>query len=177
MRLDNEKDPLTWINTFAEITKVDPNLEARIIGEGPLRRLVLERIGELGLESRIILEGKTTSPLEVIQRAVLLLLTSSEEGMPNVVLEAQACGKVIVATDVGGVREALAPPLHQFLCRPKDPQALAKACLRVLTEPDEAHRLGQQAKAYVEIQFGLTRLVDRTLQVLASVPTPIKWRL
>ena len=89
------------------------------------------------------------------------VMSSSWEGMPNVLLEASATGLPIVATDVGGNREVVLDGVTGFLAPPRNPEALAQAMLRMMELSEEKRReLGRAARKHVEENFSLDRVVD-----------------
>ena len=76
-----------------------------------------------------------------------LVLPSWAEGTPNVLLEAQACGRRVVATSVGGIPDVIHDPKLGILCPPKSPRKLGAAILELLSSsyaPDEVARIGDQ---------------------------------
>ena len=107
MRLVDEKDPDLWIDTAAEITKARPDIRFLIIGHGPLHGSILNRARRRGLSDRLVLAGSMSDVGLGYAALDVLLLTSSVEGLPNALVEAQAAGRPVVATDVGGTREAI----------------------------------------------------------------------
>ena len=106
-----------------------------IVGDGPLRSEIDVVTKPLGERVRLI----ARQPLERIPlymaAADVIVLPSHSEGTPNVVLEALACGRRVVATAVGGVPDLITDPILGTLVPPHDPTALAHACTRALREP------------------------------------------
>jgi len=112
-----------------------PEAELVILGEGPERERLERRIAELGLSARARLAGFVTDPLSWFARADLFVLSSFAEGMPNVLLQAMACGCPVVATDCpSGPREILDHGRWGRLVPPHDVQALAGAITASLKE-------------------------------------------
>jgi len=90
------------------------------------------------------------------------VMSSIWEGMPLVLLEAQASGLPIVATDVGGNREVVIDGVTGFLVPPKDPEALAQAMLRLMELPKEKRQeMGEAARQHILANFSLDRVVDK----------------
>jgi glycosyltransferase involved in cell wall biosynthesis len=106
----------------------------RIIGQGPLRAALSRQIETAGLNSLVQLIGpRTLEELPDWYRAAgVLVMPSRSEGIPNVILEAQACGTPVVATRVGGIPEVLE---EQAMVPPHDPAALARAIEDALSRP------------------------------------------
>ncbi|MBI3320806.1 MAG: glycosyltransferase family 4 protein [Candidatus Omnitrophica bacterium] len=116
-----------------------------LVGDGALREAIRRRITILGLRDRVRLIGPR--PHEEIplwlNAADVLCLPSLHEGCPNVVIEALACGRPVVATAVGGVPELLSDSARGILVPPRDPAALADGLARSLTMHWDTHRIRQ----------------------------------
>jgi glycosyltransferase involved in cell wall biosynthesis len=95
------------------------------------------------------------------------------EGVPNVLIEAQACGRPVVALDVGGVSEAISLDRTGRVVRERSPQRLAEAVIDVLDEPAWAARARAEGPAFVASRFGVDRMVAETLQ-LYGLPAPAR---
>lgn len=105
-----------------------------LLGDGPLRSSIETQITRSGLEQRIHLLGFQTNPLPWIREAAVFVLPSRHEGLPNVLIEALACGTQIVASDCpSGSAEILDDGKYGQLVPVGDDHALASALLRSLT--------------------------------------------
>ncbi len=104
-RLDEGKNHLLLIEA---IQSLDTDLW--IVGDGPLKNVLRQRIEELGLSKRVLLLGKQKNPYKYLLRGDCFAFASNHEGFPNVLLEAMACGLPVISTDCpSGPREILAP--------------------------------------------------------------------
>jgi glycosyltransferase involved in cell wall biosynthesis len=117
-----------------------------------------QRTHERGLDDIVHFRGTTATPWTVFQQADVVALPSVSEAFPYAILEAMLCGAAIVATDVGGVAEALDG--CGVLVRPAQPDAMARAILRLLADPDERRRLGAAARRRALERFTLSTMVD-----------------
>jgi glycosyltransferase involved in cell wall biosynthesis len=97
--------------------------------------------------------------------AVVCLPSWYGEGLPKVLLEAAACGRAMVATDVPGCRELVIDGETGILVPPRDPAALARALARLLSDPELRRTLGANARRAAETEFGAGRVVGETLAV------------
>lgn len=125
-RLVPEKGLRELLAAASEVASKHEDLEIALIGDGPMRAELAASIG--GLEFPVRLEG-TQPPATVAQwmtAADLVVLPSYSEGHPNVLVEALACGRAIVATRVGGIPEVV-DAKSGFLVPPRDAEALARA--------------------------------------------------
>lgn len=87
------------------------------------------------------------------------------EGLPKVLVEAAACGRAIVTTDMPGCRDAVEPGETALLVPPRDGAALARAIRVLLTDPARRHSMGMAARALAEREFGIERIIARHLEV------------
>lgn len=99
----------------------------------------------------------------------IAVLPSYREGLPKSLLEAAACGRPIVATDVPGCREIVDHGVNGLLIPPKDAQALSDAIQRLIEQPDLRRRMGERGRARVVELFTEERVVQETLAVYRSI--------
>lgn len=134
-RLEPEKNPLLLVEALARLESERPGrYRLTWVGRGPLDDVVRGRAAELGVLDRIQFHGYVPFDgglLDLYTRAHAFVHVSLSEGMPKVLIEALACATPIVATDVGGVRAALADGSVGLLVPPDDLEALVEAVLRI----------------------------------------------
>jgi len=110
-----------------------------IIGDGPERRKLELLSRHLGLSDRIFFAGWISDRVELLdhlKQATVFVLPSLSEGLPRVLVEAMACGLPVVATNVGGIPEAVVDGVNGILVPPRDEIALAKAIEHVFMDVD-----------------------------------------
>ncbi len=113
---------------------------------------------ELGLD-RVFKFGKFhPDPPKIFLEGDISILTSISEGFPYTVLESMACGRPVVATDVGGVREALEG--FGVVCKPRDPQDLADGVIKLLQNEGLRQELGRKARNEVLAKYRTSTSVD-----------------
>lgn len=134
-RLQPQKDPLLLIRSFAALD--EPNTHLLVAGEGDLANPMRSLIAELGLQDRVTMLGALPqSEVADLHRASsALILTSSFEGLPFVVLEALACGTPVVTTRSGETPRFLTDT-SGVVCDDRTPEAVAIALRQVLHHPD-----------------------------------------
>ena len=144
-RMEPEKNPLLVVELLAELERRSPGrYRLTWIGRGVLEDAVRHRSAELGVADRMELIGYVPfgpALLEHYRRAHVFVHVSLTEGLPQVVVEAQASGTPIVATDVGSVGHALDGGAAGILVPPDDLRALVVAVERVADEPDARGRM------------------------------------
>jgi len=141
------KGQMHLIEAAARVREVFPDVEFRFYGSPSDAKYFAEcqaRIKQLGLEQTVAFAGSTKEPWEVYRRADVVAMASISEGFPYALIESMVSGAAIAATDVGGVREALAST--GMLVPPCDPPSMAKAIIALLSSPSERRRLGDMAR-------------------------------
>ena len=125
-RLDPEKNPLLLLKVIRALREADPRWRMVVAGDGPLRGEMERQIVELGLADVVELLGEVPNGPELwrlYRDSHVFLHVSFTEGLPQVLFEAQAAGTPVVATDVGGVSEALGAGSCGLLIEPDDADA------------------------------------------------------
>ncbi len=131
-----------------------------LIGDGPLRPHLEEKVRKLGLQRHFLFLGRREDVPDILSCGDVFVFPSLAEGLPNSVLEAAAAGLPIVATTAGGIPEVLEDGISGLLVQPRDPRALGAAILQIFNQPELARRLGYAAQERVRIQFSFARLVE-----------------
>lgn len=92
---------------FEKLLKIikflDDSYQLTILGEGPERRFLEQKINEYNLENKVRLLGKKQNPYVYMRDCDVLMISSNYEGFPNVIIEANVCGKFVVANDCPGI--------------------------------------------------------------------------
>jgi hypothetical protein len=125
---------------------------------------------ELGLGEQATFEGRVPDIREAYAAGHVFVLCSISEGFPYSLIEAMACGRACVGTDVGGVSEALGDDAG-LIVPPRSPAALAGACVRLLRDDGLRRTLGAAARARSVEHFTVDRAVsafDELYQLLGS---------
>jgi colanic acid/amylovoran biosynthesis glycosyltransferase len=128
-----------------------------IVGEGEERDRIEHTAQDLGVADRVVLAGKLdpTGVREVLWRSHLFLHASLSEGIANVALEAMACGLPVVATDAGGMREAIDDGVNGFLVPLRDTEAMADRLVRLANNPELRAEMGRKARDRAVRDFDL----------------------
>ena len=168
-RMSEEKRPLLWVETAAEIIRREPKAHCLVLGDGPMRADMLSTAVRLGIANRLHLPGREDNIGSCYRAMDVVLLTSRHEGLPNVLLEAQSLGVPVVAPDVGGMAEAMWSGLTGWAVQNDEPgllaQTLAEHVIRCLGETGWTARARAEAPSLVRERFGVTAMVQRTLEV------------
>lgn len=135
----------------------------RLAGDGPLRMVLSQMAGDLGVSHAIEFIGTVHDIPAFLQRAKFLVHTSESEGCPNAVMEAMAAGRAVVATDVGDIPYLVEDGRTGFVVRRDDDEALVSRIVTLLTNPDLCRQMGKNARIKSEQEFELSSFVARTL--------------
>ena len=184
-RLIPKKGLFTTLKALRLVVPHFPNLRFILCGTGPVKEEFLKRRDELGLTEHVQVLGWMNQPklLAEYQRAHVFLHpseltdTADQEGIPNSMLEAMATGLPVVATQHGGIPEAVTHGLDALLVPERSPQQLAEAILTLLRDPVLLTRLSTASAATVRARFGLAASLarledcyDEARELAAAVP-------
>jgi glycosyltransferase involved in cell wall biosynthesis len=158
-RLEPQKG-LGWLLGTAPqwLTRL-PECDLLLVGEGPLRESLEAAAQAAGIADRVHLVGWRPDVAEILAAADLLVLPSRWEGMPNVVLEAMASRRPVVASDVEGVRELLGPLADKQTVRHGDTPALVEAIVGFMLDPALSAATGMENRRRAEEHFGISQMV------------------
>jgi glycosyltransferase involved in cell wall biosynthesis len=146
-----------------------PEANLAIAGEGFMRPQIEAQIAALGLDQRVHLLGQLPDVSGLLAAADLFVSPSWSESFPYSVLEAMSVGAPIVATDVGGVGEAIEDGVTGRLVQAQNAAALATASVELLTNRARAAELGSAARARVFERFTLERTLEGVLAVYGEL--------
>ena len=162
------KDYPTFVRTAKALIDRGEKMRFVAIGEGPSRKEAEEAIAEAGMEDHIHLAGFRDNVPSLLLELDLFLMTSKTEGLGTSLLDAQASGVPIVATDAGGIGEIVQHEKTGLLCDVGDENALADAVVRMLQEGDLRNRCIDAARKSVR-EFSKERTAEKTLDVYSLV--------
>jgi glycosyltransferase involved in cell wall biosynthesis len=144
-RLSRQKGFDLLLEAFAQAVATGVTGSLTVLGEGPERALLTARAQALGLEAAVRFAGFRDNPYAYFAHADVFVLSSRYEGLPNVVLEALACGCPVIAFDCPhGVREIIRHDVNGLLVPPEDVGGLRDALIRLLGSAAERARLRSQ---------------------------------
>ncbi len=166
-RLEPPKDPLTAIAALARLRALDWTCE--LIGDGPMRPQVERAIAEQGLSDRIALLGTRDDVPARLADAQAFMLITRREGFPIAILEAMRAGLPVVASDVGGISEAVVHGETGSLVAPGDPTALADALAPLLRDPELRSRQGQAGRRRFLAEFEFATHLRRIWAIYAEL--------
>lgn len=140
-----------------------------ILDESDLPEKLASRIEELGLTGKVILAGFRSDVPELLHRLSVFCLTSISEGTPNVILEAMAAARPVVATRVGGIPDLVEDNVTGFLVEPGDVDGFANAVKRLLDDPALAERMGCAGQEKVKRDYSCQAITRQLEQIYKQV--------
>lgn len=152
-RLSPEKNFGGLIEAAKIVTERNKNITFIVYGEGFLRKELEQKILDIGLKNRFLLLGFREDFLSVLKDIDIFVLPSFTEGLPNVLLEAYALRKPVVATNVGGNPEIVLDGETGFLVSAQDTEGLAEYILRLAEDPDLRKEMGKKGYKYIKESF------------------------
>jgi glycosyltransferase involved in cell wall biosynthesis len=166
-RLESPKDHKTLLHALAPLRTAPWTLD--LVGDGPLEANIRRLAVTLDIAPRVNFLGYRADPAEILAGAQVFVLPSRSEAFPRSVLEAMRAALPVVASDVGGVREAVADRVSGLLVPPADPPALSEAIAGLLKDPALRQSLGAAARHTYENCFRIECMVEKTEAVYATV--------
>ncbi len=171
---DGQVPKIIWVGGLHSTKRIDLQLrvlrlvlraipEARLVlvGDGNEKTPLLKSAEDLGVASSVEFLGTKPNIAELLRSATLFLSCSEGEGLPTVLMEAQAVGLPVVASDIGPHREVLAPDLHPFLFNLECPEKGAVNVSKLLSDAKLRRRLGLAARQFVVERFNAATQLKR----------------
>lgn len=177
-RLVYEKGVQTVIEAMPIILRKIPNVTFVVAGSGPHVNQLKSLVIDLGLEGKVKFTGHidTDALFAFYKTADLTVVPSLYEPFGMVVLESMAMGTPTIVADTGGLSEIVVHEETGLKFEPGNPESLATAMLRILTDQELVNRLTDDAMAYLGEQFNWDRIAKRTLEVYDRSIREYKYR-
>jgi L-malate glycosyltransferase len=149
-----------------------PRVKFVLVGAGGCRSDLEARARSLSIEKQVLFLGSRQDVPQLLSGMEISVLPSLAEGFSNAILESMAAGLPVVATDVGGNREAVMEGETGFIVPPKDPDVLADRLIRLLEDSSLAQRMGRAGRQRIELCFTLDRMVRETEEFYGEILSP-----
>jgi glycosyltransferase involved in cell wall biosynthesis len=162
----------TLIDALPTVLARHPTVQVAIGGEGPDLDALRARALTCGVDDALHFLGASDDPLSILRGAEIFVHPSWAESFPYVILEAMAVGLPIVASDVGGIGEAIVSGESGLLVPAGEAGALARALIDVLDDAATRARMGEAAKERAEKQFTRSAMIDGLVGVYHEVLEP-----
>jgi glycosyltransferase involved in cell wall biosynthesis len=162
------------IQAFSQVLRVFPNAKLLIVGDGPLRKKLTIVTEKLRISQSVIFSGQLdhSEIPKLIAASSMLVLPSLSEGIPRVLLEAMACGKPVLASNVGGIRELVIQGKNGLLVECGDVNGLAKNMTMLLQDTELAGKMGKNGRKFVEQNYSFEKGIRMMLDIYQRLATP-----
>ena len=160
----------TLIDAFPRVLVRHPTAQLAIVGDGPDLQELRAQTELRDVADAVHFLGSSTEPQAVLRGLDVFVHPSWAEAFPYVILEAMSLGRPIVASDVGGIGEAVVDGASGRLVPPRDADALAEALLAMLDDPIGRTRMGAMAHSRVRERFTRKAMLGRLIDVYDEVP-------
>jgi len=165
IRFTEEKRPLLWLEIAAEVKKQLPTIQFLVAGDGPLMEEMKARVDAEDLRGSVHLVGHVSEAYIYMAAMDLFLLTSRAEGLPNVLVEAQALGIPVVTMNVGGAPETVQHGVTGWVLESDKVNAAACQIVKLINDADWLASAADQAQVFVRDNFGIGRMINETIAV------------
>lgn len=146
------------VKTFALVRKQMP-AKLLMAGDGPELPTARLLAKELGVDQDVLFLGNQESVEEILPCGDLFILPSAYESFGLAALEAMSCGLPVLATEIGGLGEVIAPGVDGWLCRVGDTECMAERAIDLLQNDAKRQKMGQSARKKAVEQFSPERIV------------------
>jgi glycosyltransferase involved in cell wall biosynthesis len=164
-----QKNIPLFLKAAGRISNQFSDVKFLVVGSGKLLDDMKDFSHKLGISEKVYFTGEREDIPEILKLLDVFVLSSYKEGLPNVIMEAMAASKPVVATDVGGVSELVMDEETGFLVPSNNVEKLSQAVIRLLENPNVAKRMGEKGKERIEKLFLIDRTVKQTEKLYLSL--------
>ncbi len=154
-----DKDHALFVAMAERVRAQRPETHFVLAGDGPRRESIQREVLQRGLGDAFRFVSRRDDVFDLYRATDVTVLTSQTEGLPNVVLEAMAAARPVVAAAVGGVPEIIDDRVTGRLISTRNPDDFASAVLELIEDRAEAERMGLRAAAHVRGRFSVESMV------------------
>jgi|WetSurMetagenome_2_1015567.scaffolds.fasta_scaffold85918_2 glycosyltransferase involved in cell wall biosynthesis len=169
-RFSEEKGIVHLLHAIPNIVSKKPDIRFLFIGDGPLKDTIWQYIQENNLSDTIILHGWVSHSIlpDCFNQMKLLIIPSDTEGLPNVMLEAMACGTPVLANPVGAIPDVIIEGKTGFIMENNSPEIIAQNLLRVLNEPD-LEKIAENGRGFIQENFSFEKTFENWNRVFSEI--------
>lgn len=164
-----EKGHRYLLNAFKQLSDIHPHTYLMLAGDGPLREEMGSLVQQMGLTERVVFLGAIADVRSVLMASDVSIIASTAETFSMAMLESMAMGIPMVATDIGGTREAILDRTIGLLVEPGDATQLAEALSWMRVNNEQRLAMGIAARELVVQRFTGEMMLSETVSALSSV--------
>ncbi len=170
-RLLKDKGVMEFVEAAKILQKKDLLAKFRLYGDIDIHNpasLTQSEVNEIKQEGVMEVHGYTDNIGKVFSASHIVVLPSYREGLPKVLIEAAACGRAVVTTDVPGCRDAIEVNRTGLLVKAKDSKPLAKAIVKLVENKTLREKMGKTGRRLAEEAFDIEKVIDTHLNIYKS---------
>ncbi|MBV9529056.1 glycosyltransferase [Sphingomonas sp.] len=167
-RFNTDKRPTTWIRFAARYAKSHPDVRFLVVGAGRLFDDAVQLANDLGIGDRILFVGHSTHVGYWMKKMDVLVLMSSFEGLPNVLIEAQYLGVPVVSTPAGGASECFIEGVTGHILGCADKTDLDEACEKVqalLGRAQDPAIFDPATRDFLDPNFSVSKMLEKFMRI------------
>lgn len=149
------------LDAWTQVIRVVPDARLVLLGDGPVLPEMKKSAERLGIGGSVGFPGHTNAVIDYLHAADVYAFPSLQEGMPNALLEAMACGLPAVATRIGGVTDIIEHERNGLLVDPRDARGLAEGIVQLLTDRNRTGRIAAAAFQRIKSSYSLDSVIPR----------------
>lgn len=162
-RMAEQKDHRTFLEAAAEVlAKCGAAVHFVLVGDGPLRPQYEAYAAEAGIAASVTFTGARRDVFDIIQDIDVCVLTTFSEGCSNVIMEAMAASKPVIASDTGGNAELIEHGVTGFIIKDRDRGALAGYLMTLIQDGDKRREAGRLGRARAEKMLSIEKMIRET---------------
>jgi glycosyltransferase involved in cell wall biosynthesis len=166
-RFEDPKDHDLLLHALAPLREFAWQLE--FVGSGPREASVRALATQLGLDLRVHFTGHSSNAAECLSASQIFVLVTKSEGFPRSILEAMRAGLPVIASNVGGVAEAVIDGETGFVVPRNDAASLTQALAILIARPELRRRLGMAGRHRYELHFTFEQMAEKTMELYTQV--------
>ncbi len=167
-RLLKDKGVFEYIEASKILKKKYLNVKFELYGDIDIHNpasLTSDDIKKIKEEGFVNVYGFSSDIAKVFSDSNIVVLPSYREGLPKVLIEAAACGRAVVTTDVPGCRDAIEPNVTGLLCEVKDTESLASVIEKLILDKDLRNSMGKEGRKLAEQEFDINKVVEKHFEI------------
>ena len=167
-RLLKDKGVFEYIEAAKILKQKLPNVEFELYGDIDIHNpasLTSDDIEKIKNDGFVKVHGFTSNIAKVFSDSNIVVLPSYREGLPKVLIEAAACGRAVVTTDVPGCRDAIEPNITGLLCKVKDSKSLASMIEKLIVDKNLRNSMGTAGRELAEKEFDINKVVEKHFEI------------
>ncbi|MBN1300955.1 MAG: glycosyltransferase family 4 protein [Melioribacteraceae bacterium] len=158
------KDYSNLLHAAKEVLDKNKNTVFVAVGDGKLYKEIIELSEKLGLDPNFIFTGQRSDTIRLLKSFDVFVLASKKEGLGTSLLDAQAAGIPVIATETGGIPEIITHGINGILVPPKDSKKLADAIIFILSNNEVRNKLASEARETVK-RFDISSTVEKNIKL------------